>query len=341
MSKQKTSLETGADKVSAGTRRRSPLILLKAAVTLGLIGWLLSRIDTDSVGSILATSDIWLIVFAAGVFSVVFVLGCVRWWLLLEHVGVTLSLRLALPSYYLGQFFNNFLPTGVGGDVIRTWHLNLKGHSAKSLISSALADRTIGLVVMLLMGTVSLLLSPDVRLSAENKAALAVAVMSAIVGGLLVLRFSHHLPLERLQRRYQHTRVRRAVLDVLRLLLTYRTAVRPVLGAMLLSVGVQSLVILTYYLLGTGIGIQLSLVSYFAFVSVVQLATSLPISIGGLGIREGALVALLASAGVDIQLGAALSLLFLLTLWSCSLPGAIIMLFDRARRGTQPVKQIL
>lgn len=333
MSQQKTSPTTAHDKDEASTRRRGPLIFLKAAVTVGLMGWLLTRIDIDSVGRILATSDIRLIAFAAGILSAVFVLGCVRWWLLLEHVGVTLSLRVALPSYYLGQFFNNFLPTGVGGDVARAWHLNLKGHSGKSLISSALADRAIGLVVMLLMGTFSLLLSPDIHLSAEKKTMLTLVVMSAIVCGLLVLRFSHLLPLERLQHRYQHTRVRRAVLDVARLLLTYRTAIRPVLGAMLLSVAVQSLVILTYYLLGTGIGIQLSLVSYFAFVSVVQVATSLPVSIGGLGIREGALVALLGSAGVDIHLGAALSLLFLVTLWLCSLPGAVVMLLDRMRRG--------
>lgn len=334
MSQSKTPPGTGPDTNGASVRRRGLLFLVKVTVTVGLIGWLLSRIDGDAIGNILATSDIRYIVSALAVLSAVFVLGCVRWWLLLDHVGVSLTLRSALSSYYLGQFFNNFLPTGVGGDVIRVWHLNLKGHSAKSLISSALADRVIGLTVMLLMGTVSLLLSPDVRLSPENKTILAIAILFAIVVGLLVLRFSHRLPLERLQRRHQHTRVRRAVLDVIQSLLTYRTAIRPVFGALLLSVGVQSLVILTYYLLGTGIGIQLSLVSYFAFVSIVQLATSLPISIGGLGIREGTLVALLASAGVGIQLSAALSLLFLLTLWLCSLPGAAVLLLDRLRRRT-------
>lgn len=333
MSQQKNPSGTGPGKADVGVRRRSPLILLKAAVTIGLIGWLLSRIDGAAVGDVLATSDILPIALALAVLSFVFVLACVRWWLLLGHVGVSLTLRRALPSYYLGQFFNNFLPTGVGGDVIRVWHLNLKGHSAKSLISSALADRVIGLAVMLLMGTISLMLSTDVHLSTENKITLVTTVTSAVAGGLLALRFSHRLPLERLQRRYQHTRVRRAVFDVIQLLLTYRTAIRPVLGALLLSVGVQSLVILTYYLLGSGIGIQLSLVSYFAFVSMVQLAASLPISIGGLGIREGALVALLGSAGVDIHLGAALSLLFLVTLWLCSLPGAVVMLLDRMRRG--------
>jgi len=95
------------------------------------------------------------------------------------------------------------------------------------------------------------------------------------------------------------------------------------------AAAMQTLVIATYYLLASGIGIELSLITLFAFVSMVQVAASLPISLGGLGIREGVLVALLAGIGVDIQLGVALSLLFLLTLWLCSLPGAVVMLLKR------------
>ena len=315
-----------------GGGRRNLLLFIKAAVTLALIYWLMARLDVETVRHILAQSNLAYILLSFVALSAVFAVGCIRWWILIGHLGLSIPLRQVLPSYYLGLFFNNFLPTGVGGDVARTIHLNLRGHSVKSLISSALADRVIGLVVMLLMGAISILLSPELHVENDQKSYLVILIALGIVSGALLFWFSDRLPIGKLSQRYQHTRIRKAILEVIHLCFTYRTAIRLVISAMLLSVVVQSLVILTYYLLANGIGIDLSLITFFAFVSVVQLATSLPISIGGLGIREGVMVALLTSVSVDVNLATTLSLLFLLVLWLCTLPGAMVLLLDKGSR---------
>lgn len=307
-------------------------LIVKTAVTCALIYWLISQIDSEIIRNIFARANVYVVLLSLGIMLVVSVIGCLRWWMLIGHFGVPLSFYQVLPSYFLGLFFNNFLPTGFGGDLARTVHLSLKGHSTRVLISSALADRMIGLVAMVLMATASLLLSPDIRISANSKSSLVLAVLSVVVAGLIALKVVRRISLEHLRNRYKHTRVRRILLDIILALLTYRTAGRTVIGAALLSVCMQSLVILIYLLLGTSIGIELSVSSYFAFVLVVQLVTTLPISIGGLGIREGTLVALLTSTGIDTQLSVALSLLFLLTMWLSSLPGAVIFLFNKHHR---------
>ena len=308
------------------------MLFIKAAVTLALIYWLMARVDVETVRRTLAQSNLVFILLSFVALSAVFAVGCIRWWILIGHLGLSIPFRQVLPSYYLGLFFNNFLPTGVGGDVARTIHLNLRGHSAKPLIGSALADRAIGLVVMLLMGAVSILLSPELHVENDQKLYLVMLTALGIVSGALLFWFSDRLPIEKLWKRYQHTRIRKTILEVIHLCFTYRTAVKQVFAAMILSVMVQSLAILTYYLLANSIGIELSLVTFFAFVSIVQLATSLPISIGGLGIREGVMVALLTSVNVDVHLAATLSLLFLLVLWLCTLPGAVVLLLDKGRR---------
>ena len=324
--------QTPSKNSKPGSGRKNLALFIKAAVTLALIYWLIARVDVETVRHTLAQSNLAYILLSFFTLSAVFSVGCIRWWVLIGHLGLSIPFRQVLPSYYLGVFFNNFLPTGVGGDVVRTVHLNLRGHSAKSLISSALADRFIGLVVMLLMGAISILLSPELRVEEDQKVYLIALIALGVLSGALLFWFSDRLPMESLSRRYQHTRIRKAILDIIRLCLTYRTAVKPVFAAMLLSIVVQSLAILTYYLLANSIGIELSLVTFFAFVSIVQLATSLPISIGGLGIREGAMVALLTSVNVDVHLAATLSLLFLLVLWLCTLPGAVVLLLDKGRR---------
>lgn len=89
----------------------------------------------------------------------------------------------------------------------------------------------------------------------------------------------------------------------------------------------QALAIWIYYYLGTNIGIELSPATYYVIIPIVFLVTNIPLSIGGLGIREGALVALLVSVNINSQLAITLSLLYLFVLWLSSAPGVAVMTF--------------
>lgn len=324
---------TGATaSAGAGSGHKYLMLLIKAAVTLAVVYWLATSVDFTTVGRILAQAKFTYLLVSCLILTAVIVFGCLRWRILIGHLGLAIPLRQVLPSYYVGMFFNNFLPTGVGGDIARTVHLTLHGHGLKPLISSALADRAIGMAVMLTLGSISLLLSPDLYIDLSRRFYLVSLVVLALVAGTLFFWYSDRLPVERLSQRYRHTRLRHSLIEIARLLFTYRTATRRVLVAVLLSIVMQALVIMTYYQLAHGIGIDLSFITFVAFVSMVQLAASLPISLGGLGVREGVLVALLAGVGVDTQIGVALSLLFLMVMWLCSLPGAAVLVFTRSRR---------
>ncbi len=94
----------------------------------------------------------------------------------------------------------------------------------------------------------------------------------------------------------------------------------------------QSAVIAAYYILGKTVGITLSLFAYFGIIPIVFLAGALPVSVGGIGVRESALVGLLVAIGINTQLAIALSLLFLFVLLVSSLPGGVVMLFSRINR---------
>src|SRR3989344_175843 len=119
-------------------------LIAKLFITAGLIYWLYSYADSDSIKRGLTHIGWMQILIATCLHVGVFLLGSVRWWLLLGHTGVSIPLRKIVPSYYLGVFFNNLLPTGMGGDVVRIVRLKLRGLSAKALIGSAMVDRIIG-----------------------------------------------------------------------------------------------------------------------------------------------------------------------------------------------------
>ncbi|MHB8535116.1 MAG: lysylphosphatidylglycerol synthase transmembrane domain-containing protein [Sulfuricaulis sp.] len=311
--------------------KNSILILFKLFITAGLIYWICANADLNTIKQSLSLIAPMQLLGAACLHIGVFALGAGRWWVLLRRAGVSKSFQQIVPSYYLGVFFNNLLPSSMGGDVVRIVHLKMRGLSTRVLVGSAMIDRIIGLTTVVVMATVSIMFSPNMRSNTAYKIFLLILV------GLSVLLLWFTLTpvfirfIEKLVRRYRHTRIRKALLDIIVLCYSYKSAKNIILLAFGITLVMQTLVIMIYYYLGTGIGIQLPLITYFAIIPIVFLATSLPVSIGGLGVREGALVGLLLSANIDIQHAIALAILYLLVLWLSSLPGAIVLLFGNKR----------
>jgi uncharacterized membrane protein YbhN (UPF0104 family) len=101
---------------------------------------------------------------------------------------------------------------------------------------------------------------------------------------------------------------------------------------MVISTIAQGLIILTYYLIGRGLGLEISFTTYLVAIPAVFLAASLPVSIGGLGVREGTLVGLLVAAGANLPLAINLSLVYLMVLWISTLPGALVPLLSRTSK---------
>lgn len=302
------------------------VVTAKLIVTACLLYWLISILDFESLRNTLVKISIPIIMLAMAMQILAFLLGAVRWWLLLNHAQGKVAFTRILPSYYLGLFFNNFLPTGMGGDVVRLLHLKLRGMKLRYLVTSTVMDRGIGLVIVLLIGTMCSLLSSEIGSFGIDRDFLIISVVILIVGIAIIVSPWFGDILGYLHRRYRETRIRRETLETALLCYSYRSRPLLVLLAALLSLAMQTLVIGVYAVLGYSLGLNLPLVTYFVFIPIVFLASSLPISIGGLGVREGVLVGLLIASSADQQLAISLSLLYLLVLWLTTLPGAAILL---------------
>ena len=307
-------------------------LLFKLIITASLCYWLFSNIELQTLQQSLVRIGAFRIVAGVLLHAIVYILGAFRWWQLLTHTHTTTPFLKAFPSYYLGVFFNNFLPTGVGGDTVRILHLRVRGVSTKSLVSSAVVDRVIGISTVMVMGLCGVLISENLGIPSHTKSVLvALFVAGLLIAGMLLSDRSVRF-IETLAHKYRHTRIRVWLLNIVLTCYSYRTTKPRIAIAYALSVIGQSLIILTYYILGCGLGLDLPLATYFVAVPAVFLAASLPVSIGGLGIREGTLVGMLVTAGADLQIAINLSLAYLLVLWISSMPGALVILFSRIRK---------
>ncbi len=304
------------------SRKRAIVIfLLKALVTLACLWWLSRYFDLQQMRDAFAGINPLLLVLAVVLHFLSFLAGGVRWWLLFRHVNGAVTFRQVWPSYYLGVFFNNLLPSIFGGDLARTARLYAAGMGGGALVSSAFVDRVLGLAAVVGMGLIALMFAPD---GFENQLALSVfglgilAMLPIVIlaalpkwAGLLDAGFGNRWP--RLH-------------AVLACFPRYHAAPGLIVYAFGLSVLNQLLVVLVILMLAPEFGVHLPIFQFMVVLMLVFLVSSLPISLGGLGPREGAMMSLLLPLGVDANSVLALSLAYLLVLWCTTLPGAFMLL---------------
>ncbi len=320
------SLRSSREPEGRAVTRQRLLNLLKVVISLGLLVFLVSRVDLRETLDRLALLR-WLPFLSA----VALLLGGVgvrawRWGVLAWALEIQVSLRRLVALYFVGSFFSLVLPTGVGGDAVRIYEL-ARTSKASSAASSVLVERFSGLLVLFLMAALALmgnyhLVSPRVR-----GEILAIALIG-LAGAVLVLQRTW---IESVGRRLRLNRLlgRSTVLrDLYASLHQYgRAALGKVTAASLVFNLMQ---IFANALLAQAVGIHQPLPLYFLFVPIIAVMLMLP-SVGGLGLREGAYVLLFGQVGVDPPHALALALAYDAVLLLIGLIGASIYLAQSAR----------
>lgn len=297
------------------------IFLLKALVTGVCLWWLARYFDFAQLRAALAGIDIRLLVFAVALHFLAFLAGGVRWWMLYRHLQGGVTFRQVWPSYYLGVFFNNLLPSMFGGDLARTARLYAAGLGGGALVSSAFIDRLLGLAAVVSMGLFAWLFAPD---GFGNQLALGVfglgmLMLLALLAIAVLPRWTGWLDAG-FGSRWPRLHA------VLACFPRYMDAPGLMLQAFGLSVLNQLLVVLVLLMLAPGLGVHLPMFKFTVVLMLVFLVSSLPISLGGLGAREGSMMSLMLPLGVDASAVLALSVAYLLVLWCSTLPGAFMLL---------------
>lgn len=289
--------------------KRVALVALKVAVTVGLLGYLLSRIDLSSVVDIVRGASWGWILAGFALYLALQGLCAWRWLWLARVLGLDGTWPAFVRYYYVGMFFNLFLPTGVGGDVYRCYYLARSAADWRRAIVSVLADRGVGFATMCVIAGVALLAFGRVHVPVWMWWALGLALVA--VGVILLLGWAARGPLASIRESMP---------------LIAELFARPGVLAFVavLSVALQTLVILVNIFNGKALGLDIPVVFYFILIPLVAVATMIPISLNGLGVREGAFVFFLAQVGVPEAHALSLALIWLAVLVASSLIGGLV-----------------
>lgn len=299
--------------------------LVGSLVLVGLLVW---RIDWRQVGAAFAQLDATYWLLALGVYLLTQGVSVLRWQMLAAMLGLGGRWRDYLSYYFTGMFFNLILPTSVGGDVVRAWYLGRQagpipetGRRTAAFLS-VLADRINGFAVLIGLACVATVCCPT---PLPGWISWTVAGMgAACVLGLAALpilpRLRTVLP--------SHPRVTH-LLDGAAL---YQRDRRGMFVVTVLSLVVQVANVILAWLIGEGMGLPVPPLYYGVLIPLVSILTLLPISLNGMGLREGGTVLLLAPLGVGSASAVTLSLLIFAVYTAASLAGGVFYLLGRSPR---------
>ncbi len=287
-------------------------ICFRIGVSAALLGWLFSKTD---VPTILETfKSLSLTVWGTTSFFFIFlcVLAATRWFLLSGTLGLSGKWFAYVVYYFIGLFFNLFMPTSVGGDVFKILFIS-KGQQGMLIgTCSVLVDRIIGLLTMLLTGACAVFLYPQVVLAGQKEWIFYIGAMG-IAGLLVFLPLLYHL----LQKFFPAFGEK---LTVLAGIWRYPGVLFQIAG---LSITLNCIIVVIIIVLAKAIGIDLHPSYYFAIFPLMAIITVLPFSFNGIGLREGAFVYLLSLQNIPFEKAFTLSLCLFLVQSSASIVGGI------------------
>ncbi|HIP88086.1 MAG TPA: flippase-like domain-containing protein, partial [Anaerolineales bacterium] len=141
--------------VRTSPRQRVWLGSLRALIGIGALIFLLWKIGLGETLAVLRTANLRLLGLAFGLFVVSLVIRAARWAVLLRALGLQVPLGRLVHLYFVGAFFNSFLPSGFGGDVVRALELTQDAPTTAA-VGTVLVDRMTGLLVLLALGLIAL-----------------------------------------------------------------------------------------------------------------------------------------------------------------------------------------
>jgi len=301
-----------------GRRRGWLRYATRLLVGASLLTLLLSRTGTPDFG----TQSGSRLVVGVGVAASLLLLGqavaALRWKLVLGAGSPRWGYLARL--YLIGSFFSLFLSTVVGGDVLRAAAAAKATRRPGGVIASVVIDRALGVLALLGYALAGLFLAPDLRQRLAEvvrlrlpTAGVIVAVLTGVAAAALGARFA-----------WRSRRVREAAQDAKAAAADLIRAPRTLAAAILLGVVVQGLYILLWLVLALVVRLPVPPTTLLLGVPIVSLLAMLPVTLNGLGVREGAWLVLLGGSGIAEASIVGFSLLFFATNLSTGLLGGFL-----------------
>jgi len=288
--------------------KKTLLFIAKLSITATALYIIFSKTDTRQTFAILKNINVLFFLAAALLFVLTQFVASIRWKLLLpEKFGIKRLFSL----YMIGSFFSSFLPGLVGGDVVKGYYLNKHSKKLSLTLASIFMDRYMGYVSLMVAGILAFPFAMHYFGESAYKWTIPIIFAAFVIGSLLFFSLQIGKRFNLLAEFYEYLASLKSRKDVL-------------IQTFLISLLIQFISFSKVMILAVALEVDIPLLVFFGFLPIVITITSLPISIAGLGVREGSVVVLLGLIGVKPEAATALALAWFFSTVVGSLPGLVV-----------------
>ncbi len=315
--------------------KKAGVLVLRVGISAALLFLLFRSIDTKALIATIRHADGKTVALSCGIYFFVYVVCLMRWQMLLRATGLVLPLRRVLFSFAGGLFFNLFLPSTIGGDVMRSLDLTVATRQPRKVVAAVLLDRIsgyVGLVTLMaaaMLAGGSLVSDVSVRISAVILIAVLAAALLVLFHNAFREGINRFLGFGRFGRLGAAVRNLHAEMHIL------RNNKRMLFTNVALSLFVQIIAPVCQYLIAVALGVKLNILYFLLLVPIVSAITLLPLSIGGLGLRDATTVYFFSKVGMPQDAAFAMSLISFLFIVLYSSIGGIMYVFTIHHRRLQ------
>lgn len=286
-------------------------VLFRISVSIILLALLFkfNKIDIHDLANDIKAADSLFLCIGFAVFFLGYFLGFLRWRMLLKAAGIHIPLKKLVSSFSGGVFFSIFLPSTIGGDVVRTADLAEHTNRAKEIVATVFLDRLSGYIGLVIVVLPSLALGYG--LVHDKVVFSSVVVIISLLAFVLLVLFNNFIysRISRFLSAPGAGRIKEAIKDIHREIHIFRQRRKVIIYNLILSVFIQVIFPVSIYFVARSLGVKIDFIYFLIFLPIIAAITLIPISIGGLGLRESLFVVYFAKAAVVKQLALAMSLL--------------------------------
>ncbi|MEE9422711.1 MAG: lysylphosphatidylglycerol synthase transmembrane domain-containing protein [Gammaproteobacteria bacterium] len=298
--------------------------IIKLLVSLTILFILVQATDTENLKRSLYSVEYDAIFYALFLIVLIRFIMALRWKVLLHFYQISASLKKLFGIIFVSNALGHLLPSGLGTDIIRVYELSKNKGSSEKILASVFLDRVFGLISMLL---VALLAAWYAFFSNQLKLAIPLLITISSLILPVIFIFTRYFLSKNVSLKNKNRFAEKTIKFYNRFLFALQQTSIPLYGyysLTALSVLVQLIRCLIFMTIFMGLGSEIAIIHYFVFVPIVFILMLIPVSIGGLGIRESALFAFFGPLGLSISTCTVAGLIFHALQLVMIIPGLII-----------------
>ena len=306
--------------------------ILKALISISLLFYLIYTAEPKKIAdvfiNILRADGIFYLIIALILAASSVLIMAFRWKILLIVYNIRVKLNKLFSYYLIGLFFNNFLPTSIGGDIVRVMKIVRSTGDKTQGTASVIIERIVGMASILIMATLALtVISQQFKNQKLLIISFSLLMLIAVFFASIISERIFSL-IKTVLNKITVLKIGEKLIKLFEAIHVFRNRKDVLIKIVVLSFLSQTVVVFLNYSLTLALELPVNLSYLFVVIPVTFLLTMLP-SINGIGIREGGYIFLLGKVGISGAGAISLSFLNLLCFIALSLIGAILFIFEK------------